>query len=651
MKRALMFWILLTAGMTMGILVEVTFGAQRNGKISGHVIDATTGEAIADASIDITPGNRQTSTGVDGWYILEEVPAGLYSVTVSHPQYEARSFSNIRVSEKQPALVDASLQRKAQLRDDNYKSRSTETLDRDKKSTTPEMRQEAEAGASGSQNAVKVPLQSQMDSYAPSHPKAVAPYPGQSYLPPVYYPVPGDMIFRDYGTNDFVEALRDRFSTFGLDVDDASYTLARSYLNDGHLPPAEAIRMEEFINHFSYGYAEPERGKFRIFTEITSSPFDRRTNLLKIGIKGKEIHDYQRKPLNLTLVIDVSGSMQWGNRLELVKESIRMLVEQLDRQDQVGIVAYGSNAFVVLQPTPASRKKVIISALDRLHPGGSTFAEAGLRLGYEMANEQFIAGHNNVVALCSDGVANVGKTSPEAIMRDIKRFTNKGIALSTFGFGMGNYNDALLEQLAQQGNGKYAYVDQREQARKLFVDELVSTVQVLAWDAKVQVEFDPEVVQSYRLVGFENRAIADHKFRDNRQDGGEVGAGHEVTALYEVVLTSRHWADHVATVFVRWKDTDRGKVTEVSRKVSLGGDYTKRFESSRPELRLAIVSARFAELLKGTEHAWQTGYDELYRMARDIERQMPNEETRELVQLIDRARMLSVYHSDYRYKD
>ncbi|PWB73004.1 VWA domain-containing protein, partial [candidate division GN15 bacterium] len=459
-----------------------------------------------------------------------------------------------------------------------------------------------------------------------------------------------DMFFRDYGTNQFVQTSRDRFSTFALDVDDASYNLARQYLLDGHMPPEEAIRVEEFVNHFDYGYATPSDGRFRIFTEVTSSPFDRRTYFMKIGVKAKEITEERRKPLNLTLVLDVSGSMGYDNRMVLVKQSLDLLLKQLDGGDRVAIVAYGSNAFVVLEPTSGDQMRRIERAIDRLSPDGSTFAEAGLKLGFQMANRMLDPGCSNVVILCSDGVANVGKTSPDAIMREIKRFAGQGITLSTFGFGMGNYNDVLLERLAQQGNGRYAYINDLDQAKETFLENIVGVLQVVARDVKVQVEFNPATVSSYRLLGYENRAVPDQKFRDNRQDGGEVGSGHEVTALYELTLPRSANSDNLATVFVRWKNPNETRVTEVSRLVSRE-QSSVRFAGARPELRLAIVAAKFAELLKQTNYSESLNFHELASMAQAVDRQLHTEQTRELVAVIERADNLSGYFGDYRRND
>ncbi|MBD3256854.1 DUF3520 domain-containing protein, partial [candidate division GN15 bacterium] len=393
------------------------------------------------------------------------------------------------------------------------------------------------------------------------------------------------------------------------------------------------------------GYNNPSESKFRIFTELTDSPFDGEITFLKIGVKGREIDRRDRRPINLTLVVDVSGSMNRGGRLNLVRRSINMLIDQLDRRDQVGIVAYNTRAHVVTDPVSARHKRELQRAVGRLMAGGSTNAEAGLTLGYQMANRQYVSGHNNLVVLISDGVANVGQTGADGIMGRIERFARKGITLTSFGVGMGNYNDVLLEQLAQKGNGRYAYINDMAEARRAMVDNFIANTLVLGRDFKVQVEFNPKMVHAYRLIGYENREVADYRFRDNSQDGGEVGAGHEVTALYELKIKGpRH--GKVADVSVRWINFEETEVVEVAREARLRESFVP-FDRARAELRLAVVASRFAEKLKRTPFSQYTSYDHLAQLAEEIEHDWSNDQTRELRDLIRRARDLSYNHSDW----
>jgi len=647
MRHECIIRMVLILGLLVGIAIDIAYSEPRFGVIKGEVVAAATADPVTKATVRLEPSGKTTTTDVGGRFEFTNLPLGVYGVSVSHPDFITEQVGNITTRSGEAVEIQVRLRRKASpvTDDSNYLERSM------KETPTEEQRKGSVADTRilGMPDALSG---SSLDVLAKKAPAGRSDYKGGAYCPTperdhVYVAPPQDMFFRDYGTNQFVQTSRDRFSTFAVDVDDGSYNLARQYLLDGHMPPVEAIRVEEFVNHFDYDYAAPSDGRFRIFTELTSSPFDRRTYFMKIGVKAKEISEERRNPLNLTIVLDVSGSMGYDNRMDLVKQSLDLLLAQLDGGDVVGVVAYGSHADVVLEPTSGDQRQRIQRAIHRLTPGGSTYAEAGLKLGFQMANRQVEAGHSNLVILCSDGVANVGQTSPDAIMRDITRFAGQGITLSTFGFGMGNYNDALLERLAQQGNGRYAYVNDLDQARTLFVEGIMGALQVVARDVKVQVEFNSSAVSSYRLLGYENRAVPDQKFRDNREDGGEVGSGHEVTALYEIVLQRRSGSDNLATVFVRWKNPSETRVTEVSRIVTSERNPVH-FAGARPELRLAIVAAKFAELLKETRYSEDLSFHELLTLAQSVDRQLNTEQTRDLVNMIGRADDLSGHFSDYR---
>jgi Ca-activated chloride channel family protein len=438
------------------------------------------------------------------------------------------------------------------------------------------------------------------------------------------------MYFKHYGVNPFIDTEDDHLSTFAMDVDTASYSVARRYINEGHLPPEDAIRVEEFVNYFPQAYPGPEEGEgaFAVHIEGAPSPFSARSrgaashgeanyHLVRVGIQGRRIEDEDRKDAVLTFVIDVSGSMDRENRLGLVKRTLRMLVDELRPSDQVGIVVYGTNARTVLRPTYADRRNEILDAIDRLRPDGSTYAEAGLREGYRMANRAFQPGAINRVILCSDGVANVGKTGAESILDVIAEYAGRDITLSTVGFGLGNYNDVLMEQLADQGNGNYAYVDTLDEARRIFVENLTGTLQVIAQDAKVQVEFDPEVVSRYRLLGYENRDVADEDFRNDSIDAGEVGAGHSVTALYEVKFHGVSEGDGAAralTVRVRYQDPDDLGVREVAREF-WRDEFQASFAEATPMFRLTAAVAEYAEILRGSYWAQEGSLDEVLAVA------------------------------------
>jgi Ca-activated chloride channel family protein len=415
-----------------------------------------------------------------------------------------------------------------------------------------------------------------------------------------------DVFFENYGVNPFIDTEDDHLSTFALDVDTGSYTITRRYLRDGNIPPDEAIRVEEFVNFFEMGYPLPQQQAFDIYLEGGPTPFvqNERYRVLRIGIQGYDIPDEERKDASITFVIDVSGSMDQENRLGAVKEALTKLVENLRPTDKVGIVVYGSRGEVILEPTLVSEGQTILSAIRRLSPNGSTNAEEGLQLGYQIASEAFLVGGINRVILCSDGVANVGNTGPDKILESIREHASQGIQLTTVGFGMGNYNDVLMEQLADDGDGFYAYVDTQEEAEKLFVNDLTGTLQAIAMDAKVQVEFNPEVVTRFRLIGYENRALEDDDFRDDTVDAGEIGAGHSVTALYEVKLEDNA-EGNMATVFLRWQDPDTQEVIEISRSIR-SSDLATSFSETSRTFKLAVLVAEFAEILR--ESYWAQEY-------------------------------------------
>jgi len=327
-------------------------------------------------------------------------------------------------------------------------------------------------------------------------------------------------------------------STFSVDVDTASYTNLRRWLNQGSLPPQDAVRVEEMLNYFDYGYAPPADRKqpFRYTTALSSAPWNPDALLLRIGIKGYEVARAERPAANLVFLVDVSGSMQSPDKLELLKQALGLLVNELDAQDRISLVAYAGASGVVLSPTPGDAKGTIRAAVTQLAAGGSTNGAAGIRLAYDMAEQAFIKDGINRVILATDGDFNVGTVNFEELVDMVERRRDSGITLTTLGFGTGNYNDHLMEQLADKGNGNYAYVDTLKEAHKVFVEETSGTLMVIAKDVKAQIEFNPDVVAEYRLIGYENRVLAREDFNNDQVDAGDIGAGHTVTALYEIVL-------------------------------------------------------------------------------------------------------------------
>ncbi|HYH86873.1 MAG TPA: VWA domain-containing protein, partial [Pyrinomonadaceae bacterium] len=336
--------------------------------------------------------------------------------------------------------------------------------------------------------------------------------------------------------NPFLEAARAPLSTFSIDVDTASYSNTRRFLTEGRLPPKDAVRIEELVNYFSYDYPQPAgSAPFSVTTEVAECPWNAKHKLVHIGLQGKRVSNEDMPPANLVFLLDVSGSMNAPDKLPLVKSALRMLTGQLGARDRVAIVVYAGSSGLVLDSTPGDRKGEIVGALERLQAGGSTNGGDGIQLAYRVAQDNFIQGGTNRVILATDGDFNVGVTGDDALVRLIEEKRRGGVFLSVFGFGTGNLNDSMMEKLADKGNGNYAYIDGDAEARKALGEQVGGTLVTIAKDVKIQVEFNPRLVAGYRLIGYENRLLADRDFNDDTKDAGEIGAGHTVTALYEIV--------------------------------------------------------------------------------------------------------------------
>ncbi len=471
---------------------------------------------------------------------------------------------------------------------------------------------------------------------------------------------PRDMYFRFWGDNPFELTALDRLSTFSTDVDTASYALARRYLVDGHLPTKAQIRTEEFVNYFKGDVAPPSEGTFRLQMELAPSLFGDSSDtwMLRVALRGREITKAQRTPLALTFVIDVSGSMREESRLELVKHALRLLVGQLDSNDTISIVKFSNDAAVVLPPTSARHRDLIESAIHPLQPEGSTNTESGLRMGYAQASAALTKNAQNRVVLLTDGVANVGITDPNALVALVETSRRQGVMLNTIGVGMDNHNDNLLEQLADKGDGLCNYVDDEAEVRRALVDNFTGAFQAIARDAKLQVEFDPAQVERYRLLGYENRAVADADFRNAKIDAAEIGAGHQVVALYEIVRTPTRNADGpLAVARVRWKapyangvadaesnESEQELETRLTARDAIGG-----FLQATAGYRRSVLVAQFAEFLRRSVHARTDSLDRLIAEAQKLDREMRDPEFSEFVSMVQRSRELVL--AEHRRRD
>lgn len=458
--------------------------------------------------------------------------------------------------------------------------------------------------------------------------------------------------------NPLLRAADQPLSTFSVDVDTASYANVRRFLNMGQLPPKDAVRIEEMVNYFGYDYEAPSGAHpFSVTTEVAACPWQEGHRLVLIGLQGRRIPEQELPPRNLVFLVDVSGSMNDPYKLPLVKSALALLADTLSEKDRVSLVVYAGAAGLVLPPTPGDRKGEIRAALHQLEAGGTTAGGAGILLAYKVASEGFVEGGVNRVILATDGDFNVGITSDGELTRLIEEKRKGGVFLSVLGFGMGNLKDSKMEALADKGNGNYAYIDTLQEARKVLVQEAGGTLVTIAKDVKIQVEWNPARVAAYRLIGYENRVLAAQDFNDDKKDAGEIGAGHSVTALYEVVpagaaekapdvdalkyrqpraATTASKSDELLTVKLRYKDpdADTSKLLAVTVRESAAGAASK-------HLAFASAVAGFGMLLRDSEHKGSLSYAQVKELASRGLLTDPHGYRAELVRLVAAAEALA----------
>lgn len=548
--------------------------------LSGSVTDSQTSSPVSGATVHIDGTSMSTRTDSSGYFVFQSVPAGRYDLVFSHPSYQVLRIKDVEAQDGQTTALDFEMHPKTGALTDTMEVEASVLAD----VSAPELDE-----ATGSRDKATLSKYSAIKSAGRGVLGVAGASGGAAYAPAPYLNPPNgqkywDMYHHDYGTNPFIDTEDDHLSTFGMDVSTGSYSLVRNYINNSALPPKDAVRTEEFVNYFRFRSVDelaPSDGKdFTVFSQAIPSPISKNTQLVRIVIKGREVRVEDRQPASLTFVVDVSGSMNIENRLGLVKKTLHMLTKELKPGDRVGIVTYGDDAQVVLEPT--GNKTAIEDAINRLVSSGSTNAEAGLNVGYKMASKHFAPNAINRIILCTDGVANNGETSSQGLLSQIERYRKQGITLSACGFGMGNYNDVLIEQLATKGDGTYYYIDDLAEAKRVFVEQLTGTLQVIARDAKVQVEFDQDVVSRYRLIGYEKRDVRDEDFRKDTVDGGEVGSGHTVTAFFEVKLKQAE-PSSIGTVFIRYQSPDKDRVIEDRQALIL----------KRPATAQSVAAIRF----------------------------------------------------------
>ncbi|UCH97912.1 MAG: von Willebrand factor type A domain-containing protein [Candidatus Aminicenantes bacterium] len=460
--------------------------------------------------------------------------------------------------------------------------------------------------------------------------------------------------------NEFKDVRQNPLSTFSIDVDNASYSNIRRFINSNQVPRKDAVRIEEMINYFTYDYPEPKGiHPFTVTTEIAACPWNKNHQLIHIGLQGKRLNYDDLRPCNLVFLVDSSGSMSAANKLPLLKKSLKLLLEKLDDRDKVAIVAYAGSAGLVLPSTSASKKEKIINALEQLHAGGSTAGGAGIKLAYKVAKDNLITDGNNRVILCTDGDFNIGVSSTGDLVRLIEEKRKDDIYLTICGFGMGNYKDNRMEQISNAGNGNYFYIDNIQEAQKVFGKEMRANLFTIAKDVKIQVEFNPAKVKAYRLVGYENRVLADEDFDDDKKDAGELGAGHTVTALYEIIPAGSEEevkkagalkyqetrvkdaagsSGEIMTVKLRYKPPkeERSKLIEhpvVDQDISLA--------EASDNFRFSAAVAGFGMILRNSKFKGDLTYEAVIDLAKDSKGKDPEGYRAEFIRLVETCSLLS----------
>ncbi|TDE10245.1 vWA domain-containing protein [Dyadobacter psychrotolerans] len=466
--------------------------------------------------------------------------------------------------------------------------------------------------------------------------------------------------YKSVNENIFQLTCQQAVTTFSVDVDRASYSNVRRFLNSGQMPPEDAVRIEEMINYFDYDYPQPKNEHpVSVTTELSDSPWNRQLKLLRIVLQAKTISTAGLPASNLVFLVDVSGSMMDFNKLPLLKNAFKLLVDQLRPQDKVSIVVYAGAAGLVLEPTSGNEKAKIREALDNLSAGGSTAGGAGIELAYKIARENFLPKGNNRVILATDGDFNVGVSSEGALERLIEEKRKDGVYLSIAGFGMGNYKDSHIETLADKGNGNYAYIDNIQEARKVFVSEFGGTLFTVAKDVKLQIEFNPAKMKAYRLIGYENRALKNEEFHDDKKDAGEMGSGHTVTAIYEIVpanVESRYLtktdelkyqktapsenakSNELLTLKIRYKNPESDKSILFQTVVS---DMAKPMNSTSDNFRFAASVAEFGLLLRKSEFKGTAGYDHVISLAQSATGKDQEGYRSEFISLVKAAKLIN----------
>lgn len=662
------------------ILVAVIYGISftgATGLIKGKVTDEND-IGIPGATVQIEGTTMGAAASFDGSYVILNVPPGTYTLIASSIGYSKTTIDSVVV------VADSTTEINFQLTSESIEAEDVVVIagrpEIDKYATSHEMRVSDPISTAPAAN-VKKALRNKtgfVDQSGAFH--ARGGHKGEvTYMldgvdirdclggPPAakrihypYYVKHNTEAYDRIYENEFLEALSNPLSTFSIDVDAASYSNTRRFLNDGYLPPPDAVRIEEFINYFSYEYPQPDDGMpFSITTEVSKCPWEDKHKLLHIGLQGKIVSMEDIPPGNLVFLLDVSGSMNHPAKLPLLKKAFKLLVNQLRNKDRVAIVVYASASGLVLPSTPGGHKGMITNAIESLYPGGTTAGAAGIQLAYEIAARNFIEGGNNRVILATDGDFNVGVSSDAALVSIIEKKREQGIFLTVLGFGTGNLKDSKMEKLADKGNGNYAYIDNIMEAKKVLVNELGGTLFTIAKDVKIQLEFNPAKVLAYRLIGYENRMLEKEDFNDDKKDAGEIGSGHTVTAIYEIIPAgadmgiaavdplkyqppridpAAYESGELLTVKFRYKKPDGDKSRLITVPVL---DQEMKLAKTSDNFRFSAAVAEFGMLLRDSKFKGDTDYDQVIELASGARGEDSEGYRVEFIRLVELSKELS----------
>jgi Ca-activated chloride channel family protein len=604
--------VLLLAAFMISATLHPSFTLSDTGTLKGQVTDAANGDPLPFVQVKLANSSYSNLTDFDGNYVFNHLPPGNYEAEFSLVGYTTLK-ETFTINQGKTTKLDVTL---------NIQQSEVEEI----VIVAEEVERESVIS--------KVFGTSQRADVAYS----AAPMDGIAYMPE-------DNTFHnteEYNEIDeigFRDVIGNPLSTFSIDVDNASYSNIRRFISYNQVPHKDVVRIEEMINYFDYEYPQPKgEHPFYVGTEISQSPWNEDTKLIMIGIQGKDIDYSKAAPSNLVFLLDVSGSMNSENKLPLMKQSLFKLIDQMSEKDRIAIVVYAGAAGLVLPSTPASDKAAIKQALNNLQAGGSTAGGAGIELAYKTALENLIEDGNNRVILCTDGDFNVGTSSDAEMVRLIEEKRKSGVFLTICGFGMGNYKDSKMEKIANKGNGNYYYIDTQKEAEKVFVTDMRGTLFTIAKDVKIQVEFNPAKVEEYRLIGYENRMLNKEDFDNDEKDAGELGAGHRVTAIYEVKLKDNkdfspqgmkdgeelkyqttkvkddaYYSEEIMTLKMRYKQPDGDKSKLIEAAVI---DNQLPLEESSDNFRFAAAVAEFGMLLRDSEYKGDASYEEVIRLAK-----------------------------------